>query len=521
MNLRKTLFFLSAAYLAYSLALAIFSPVGFPSDMQDSHAFPYLADKPVGEDGYYMLTVAWNIAAGHGITYNFDSPTTGIQPLATFVYSGLAWIIQQLGGDKWMLIRFIILLGAFNTILFSHLIGRIAQSMSAGPAKHYPLYAYGYILSLCNFTLFRWFNYGLETGMYLTLLAGSLLFSIRFFQQKKVRMPDVIIFGVMAGFTGLMRIDFGIVLLIFLTICLLRKHLSLQHCLIIGILALLIVFPWTLFVKSITGSFIPSSGTAQSSLINAEDAGMRISTMAKIFLGHLTPWAYVRPSGLLIQTLFALGTLLAGLYIFLKDKELPHQLAVFVRRNPFFLTWTLSLGALVIIYALFFWAIHFYQRYTLPLVIPATVILAFVLSSYHKKQPYVLQWAILSFMPAFFMIWAFLSLHTGRIGNPLTVSAGYISDHLGSQKVGVFQSGIIGYFNPNVINLDGKMNYDVLPYIQKDSIEAYIDYENIAYIVDEPPYIFDNLDENWLMKYWQPCKKNTGNRTLCFGRKQE
>ncbi len=521
MNLRKLLLFLSAFYLLYSFALAIFSPAGFPSTMQDGHVFPYLADKPVGEDGYYMLTVAWNIAAGHGITYNFDSPTTGIQPLATFIYAALALIIQLLGGDKWMLIRCIILWGGLNTILFSHFIGRITQTMSFEPTQHYPLYAYGYLLSLFNFTLFRWFSYGLETGLYLTFLAGGLLFSIRFFQQQKASTKDVMIFGIIAGFTGLTRIDFGVVLLIFLAICLLGKRLSLRQCLIIGILALLIVFPWTLFVKSITGSFIPSSGTAQAGFINAEDAGVRLSTIAKIFLGHITPWAYVRPSGLLIQTLFALGTFLVGLYFFFKDKEMSRQLAIFVRRNPFFLIWTFSLGSLVVIYPLFFWAIHFYQRYTLPFVIPTTVILAFVLSSYHKKQQPVFQWAIFSFMPAFFIIWAFLSLHTGRIGNPLTVSAGYISNDLGSQKVGVFQSGIMGYFNPNVINLDGKMNYDVLPYIQKDSIEGYIDQEDIAFIVDEPPYIFNNLDTTWLMSRWQPCQKNTGNSTLCFGRKTE
>ena len=46
--------------LAYYACLAIGSRDGFPRNMQDGHLFPYLADKPVGEDGYYMLTVAWN-----------------------------------------------------------------------------------------------------------------------------------------------------------------------------------------------------------------------------------------------------------------------------------------------------------------------------------------------------------------------------------------------------------------------------------------------------------------------------
>ena len=62
--------------------------------MRVSPGFPFLADKPVGEDAYYMLTVAWNIADGQGIVYNYDHSTTGIQPLSTFVYAGLAWMVK-------------------------------------------------------------------------------------------------------------------------------------------------------------------------------------------------------------------------------------------------------------------------------------------------------------------------------------------------------------------------------------------------------------------------------------------
>ena len=49
-------------YLVYSFGLTVLSHVGFPKDMQSGLRFPYLADKPVGEDGYYMLTVAWNMS---------------------------------------------------------------------------------------------------------------------------------------------------------------------------------------------------------------------------------------------------------------------------------------------------------------------------------------------------------------------------------------------------------------------------------------------------------------------------
>ena len=63
---------------------------------------PYLSDKPIGEDGFYMLDVAWNIANNEGVTYS-EIPTTGIQPLVTLIYSGIAWInIHFLGENKWL-----------------------------------------------------------------------------------------------------------------------------------------------------------------------------------------------------------------------------------------------------------------------------------------------------------------------------------------------------------------------------------------------------------------------------------
>ena len=58
---KKTLLLFLIGYLLYAGILAFGSRVGFPERPEAAAgAFPYLADKPVGEDGFYMLTVAWN-----------------------------------------------------------------------------------------------------------------------------------------------------------------------------------------------------------------------------------------------------------------------------------------------------------------------------------------------------------------------------------------------------------------------------------------------------------------------------
>jgi hypothetical protein len=95
--------------------------------MEYGHGMPYLSDRPVGEDADYLLTVAWNLAATHRIVYNFNKPTTGVQPLATFVDAGLARLVQAAGRDRWVFVRVVILVNVVLLILFAHLLGRIAM----------------------------------------------------------------------------------------------------------------------------------------------------------------------------------------------------------------------------------------------------------------------------------------------------------------------------------------------------------------------------------------------------------
>ena len=79
----------SAAVLLYAALLAFLSHSTFPVAVHSGAHWPWLMDKPVGEDGYYMLTVADNIASRGKILYNWGIPATGIQPLVTVLFAGL------------------------------------------------------------------------------------------------------------------------------------------------------------------------------------------------------------------------------------------------------------------------------------------------------------------------------------------------------------------------------------------------------------------------------------------------
>jgi hypothetical protein len=59
--------------VGYGVFLAIASQQGFPNAMTSSARLPYVSDKPVGEDGYYMLLIAWNFASSGRFIANFDA----------------------------------------------------------------------------------------------------------------------------------------------------------------------------------------------------------------------------------------------------------------------------------------------------------------------------------------------------------------------------------------------------------------------------------------------------------------
>ena len=75
----------SLLLLAYVGLLACHSASGFPATMTTGSHWPLLMDKPLGEDGFYMLTVADNIATSGHIRYNGGLPATGIQPLVAML----------------------------------------------------------------------------------------------------------------------------------------------------------------------------------------------------------------------------------------------------------------------------------------------------------------------------------------------------------------------------------------------------------------------------------------------------
>lgn len=514
-----SLVILITVYILYGLILAAFSYADFPLSMVTNKPFPYLSDKPVGEDGFYMLTVAWNIAKGYGITYNYNKLTTGIQPLNTLIYACVAWIIQLFQGDKWFFTRTVLFIGVINLLIFSHLNGIIASKLSGTNKSIEPgVYLLTFVLTLFNFGLFRIFTYGLETGLYLIFIALVINYSfgIRRFSNNYNK---AIVLGILAGLTILSRIDFIIIISVFFTLSLIRRQLKFSWVMFSSIILVIVAGPWFIYVYKVTGNFIPSSGIAQINIINRYSALLRTWEFLRSIISHMMPWIYSRPS-IYLSLLSLLFFVIIVFAIFRSQKSRIYIYQI-ISRSFFFTNWMAGIMILVFSYLITMGATHFYTRYAAPLqifIIPIGSIT--IINSTRRFSNIRTTWVYI-FIASFFYIWAMITLHTGVISNTQAVVAGFVNrEFTSSVKVGAFQSGVVGFFNENVINLDGKVNHEVIQFLNKRSVNEYIESEKIGALVDWPKVIFKYIEKQYIEEKWEFCSNSIPDEmSICLIRK--
>ena len=293
-RVRVLTFALAGGVLAYGIVLAALSRPGFPSAMRSGSSFPYLCDKPVGEDAYYMLTVARNVARGRGFVYNNGIRTTGVQPLATLVYAGLIWGVEKAGGDEWMIVRAVLAFGFLMLVLFAHAVGLISGHLAGGesPSDRAEAYGLGFCFALLDFSLLRLFTYGLETPIYLLLVAAAVLTTMRIGgagRRGGALRHGGLVLGGLFGAAALARIDFLVLAAVFLAVAVARRSMSFRQAALAGGVSLVIVGPWLVWVRLTGGSWMPSSGLAQFGIPSAGAAPGRLAAMAAALADHATP----------------------------------------------------------------------------------------------------------------------------------------------------------------------------------------------------------------------------------------
>lgn len=154
------------------------------------------------------------------------------------------------------------------------------------------------------------------------------------------------------------------------------------------------------------------------------------------------------------------------------------------------------LGSLLVFYVFFWGALWYIPRYLAPLTVILNIaevlfylwILKYLLASYKLYKVGVLFGAGI-FVVFFTVFLRDLVNYYYFAPEPITTYVDHyslIADLPSDARIGSFQSGVLMYFRPTVINLDGKMNSAAVNAFRAGSLYDYILDKEIEYIVEWP-----------------------------------
>lgn len=504
--------FLILFFVCYVLFLALFSSSELPTKTYHGNFMPYLADKPISEDGFYMLTVAWNMGQGKGFEYNQGLKTTGVQPLATVIYGSLAFISNQLGIAKKDFPRVIILFSALMLFLFSVVLKNTILKFFSAFDKDIVFFLC-LLFGLLNFDLFINFTNGLETGLYIFMV----LISIRMYWKliNDGSSKNILIAELIFGITALTRIDFLIISSAFLIQGLLFSKIKIKAAFIILILQFLITSPWLIYTYNLTGHIIQSSAISQISYLSPSNFGNRLYQMLLAFFQITTLNIYTGQQDVILL----LSGSIVCIFIFLgylKNRK------VYEERGFIYLSILSAFIVLMFSYAVLSHATYFYFRYFSPMTV--LILLSIIPIVYESVKSFSLKKYLMigSLFTIIFMAHAYLYFHSGKLGVHMSLRPAFINNNFQSgDLIGSYQSGVTGYYCENVVNLDGKINHIVLNYSQNIQLPRYIDSIGIIGLI-EWKFAFPNGNSDQFNKSWEKLSDDIGdNRTMCFKRRNK
>ncbi len=496
--------------LALLLALTLFALVLRPAG--------HVTDTPMTEDGYYALSVARNLATGHGLTIDGDHLTNGFQPLFTILEAGA---FRLAGDDLVLALRLVTALGWVFYVAGAFVVAAIARD--AWPARYGEMEreARGWLagfLYLASPLMFGHAYNGLETGCTIFFYAST----ARWIQTGRDRSwIGLAGLGAIIGLLVLARIDAGFVAAV-LGLNELRRAWrgglgrALARGAVLGGTAFVVSSPWWLYNTIYFGSPMPTSGAAQTAWalewlrFEYGEWALRLALVPWIFVGaHEADLSrnVPIPFGAGYMTLTAIGfvrTLMvvgvaAVLWRAARRGDLRRDLAeasqaevAAARRTlEFAVCFVLGFGALIAYYILSFTAYWFYYRYFAPVALVAFVVVPILAARAlcGAGGRLLLRTAAAALVVQMLLIVGFAMVGRGLGGNTVYYDqVQLVRDHVPDRDfVAAGQAGTLGFFRNRVINTDGKVNRDVLAY--QDHMWDYLQSKGVRWFVDWPFYV--------------------------------
>lgn len=498
-------FFASASGVAVLMRLALL----FRSD-ESFFARPFI------EDAWYSLTVARSFAEGLGISINGLHATNGIQPLIVFLYAPAFFFPEELA------LRICFMMNVVFEIFLAKAVFDFLLNMHRSPdsyeARTTAWFAVALLLWSYSTTVYT-LN-GLETGLAAACILTTFNLYKRWFIRNEATASKAAALGVLLGVTVLVRIDAAFFVVSLIGYHLLRKSARpllsrLKTSFIIGVMSVILSSPWWAYNYFTFHHIIPTSGLSQSVVtpfvINIEAL---VHTLINAFfvIGYI-PWRY----GLTAWELGAGSAIvlaLVSVILFPSVRQYVRAVVHIIRTQWSMVGISVSLIyllGLAVYYVVAFGAPHFLSRYLFLLhvfVVAFASIAAVAFRKYtlNRKPALVMfmQFALLLTMFIVYLIpysWYFRQDVIEE--NDFHEIALWISANVRSQqRVGMGQSGTAGFFNRNVINLDGKVNADVYFASQEGRYCEYIRSMKFDYLIDWRKF-FDDLSPCGILRNYE------------------
>jgi len=463
----------------------------------------------IKDDGFYFLTLARNLAHGHGATFDRLGPTNGFHPLWAFVLTPIFWFPYA---SVYTPARIAILVATLLHALGGAAVYRAARALTDREAAR--LAALFFVANPLGVYLVV---SGMESPLVSVLLAALAAESLRLRQGTigsagPVSRSRIVAIGILGGLCILARTDSIILLGFVLTSALLLVTdetdrpfaVRIRRTLFVGLLSSAVVAPWIIWNLVRFGTVVQVSARAHHlhSVTERALAGTSASTQSwtlgpAVVRGVLkltSQRTHLHVSVILPILLAALGIGIGWAGSLLRRQKMRSDLFARLRCLD-----APILYAVGFLFACFFFLGHIRSWYMggplavagIVMAIPAFYATRGELAGRFARALSALVFAGLTIglLPLWFIFGNEVAIANKEM-HPWREASAWVLQHTKPEdRLGSFGTGAFAFLTSRtVVNLDGVINNRVIDWLERRQMASYLRHEKIRYVIDSPHF---------------------------------
>lgn len=465
------------------------------------------------DDPFYYFSVAQNIVRGQGITIDGHQPTNGFQPVIVALE---ALLFSFLPEDKDLRVKAVLVLQIIIALVTALVVGRLAARICHTGAKQ-PTAVIVTALWMGSFLVAMEDVNGLETGLYLLCISLVLLYHLGA-ESRGWTTRRLVTYGFLLGATFWVRND-----AVFLVLASCAVHAwfavrskPVRQATTIGVAALLVAMPWLLFNLLNFHHLVPVSGRAEArmSLGFGEQLAQAIDTLTADALlvaipagsrtGHLLP--------------VAIRVVLISFAWWLLGRHGIRNWSQIIPAERAFRVLAVFCSLLVVYYAFFFGTPGNLHRFFAPVLLLVALSAGRLIDTLQQRgrdgQRLIAGALLLAFVSIF---WFGVTRYCMTSGNTFYNFYQVARDRLpAGARIGGWQTGVLGYYFDNVVNLDGKANPAAEAANRLGRTTEYILSAQIRYLIDWPKVL--NARSPYWSQYYRTVYRDEAEQVMVLER---